>query len=86
MAGSRRGETAGCGLRGFTTWYEGVAEKATRRESPLISVSIQIRSNTAYNLFVFNTLGADLDVNSARKRLVGLSTPDIRAPSKATLC
>ena len=37
-AGSRRGETAGCGLRGFTTWYEGVAEKATRRESPLISV------------------------------------------------
>lgn len=42
-------KAAGCGLRGFTTWYEGVAEKATRRESPLISVLHSDRRYTAYN-------------------------------------
>ena len=66
MADSRRGETAGWGLRGFTTWYEGVAEKATRRESPLISVPQSRRSYTAYKLPVINTLRADLNANPRR--------------------
>jgi hypothetical protein len=66
VADSRRGETAGWGLRGFTTWYEGVAEKATRRESPLISVPQSRRSYTAYKLLVINTLRADLDANPRR--------------------
>lgn len=60
MADSRRGETAGWGLRGFTTWYEGVAEKATRRESPLISVPHYHRAGTSYKWLIFSNLTGDL--------------------------
>ena len=44
------------GLRGLTTWYEVVAEKATRRESPLISISHSELPVSAYNTLYINML------------------------------
>src|SRR6185436_18715221 len=43
-------------IRGLTTWNEVVAEKATRRESPLISISHSGLPVSAYNTLYINML------------------------------